>query len=219
MALIVIAILLIAPIGYQHTIGVLYGENNLTESIASFRFQSILFSVIALLLGAGFAYYVSRTVSDPIYDLIQTFNKIEQGDLTQRATVKATDELGIVTVQFNRMVSRLETLQTTLEQQVAERTRQLAASNEVGRVAATSLDPDKLLAKIIPLFHEQFGYYFAAIYLLDSTGRWAELREATGEAGRVLKQNRHRLEVAGKNMVGAAIRERTPHIAQVVAEE
>jgi GAF domain-containing protein/HAMP domain-containing protein len=219
MALIVIAILLIAPIGYQHTIGALNGENNLAESITSFRFQSILFSVIALLLGAGFAYYVSRTVSDPIYDLIQTFNKIEQGDLTQRATVKATDELGIVTVQFNRMVSRLEALQTTLEQQVAERTRQLAASNEVGRVAATSLDPDKLLGKIIPLFHEQFGYYFAAIYLLDSTGRWAELREATGEAGRVLKQNRHRLEVAGKNMVGAAIRDRIPRIAQVVAEE
>jgi GAF domain-containing protein len=171
------------------------------------------------LLGIGLAYYVSKAVSDPIYDLIQTFNKIEQGDLTQRAPVVATDELGIVTVQFNRMVSRLETLQTTLEQQVAERTRQLAASNEVGRVAATSLDPDKLLSKIVPLFHEQFGYYFAAIYLLDPSGKWAELREATGEAGRVLKQNRHRLEVTGKNMVGAAIRERAPRIAQVASEE
>ena len=182
-------------------------------------FNPFFSAYMALLLGAGFAYYVSRAVSDPIYDLIQTFNKIEQGDLTQRAPVTATDELGIVTVQFNRMVSRLETLQTTLEQQVAERTRQLAASNEVGRVAATSLDPEKLLAKIIPLFHEQFGYYFAAIYLLDPSGRWAELREATGEAGRVLKQNRHRLEVSGKNMVGAAIRERVPRIAQVASEE
>ncbi len=219
LALITIAVLLIAPIGYQHTVSALRGEENPVEIFNDFRFQSILFSVMAFVLGAGLAYYVSKTVSDPIYDLIKTFNKIQQGDLTQRATVTATDELGIVTVQFNRMVSHLETLQTTLEQQVAERTRQLAASNEVGRVAATSLDPDKLLAKIIPLFHEQFGYYFAAIYLLDSTGRWAELREATGEAGRVLKQNRHRLEVAGKNMVGAAIRDRVPRIAQVASEE
>lgn len=219
LALIGIAILLIAPIGYHHTVHVLYGEASPIEVFHNLRLQSIIFSILALGLGAGFSYYLSKMVSDPIYDLIQTFNKIEQGDLTQRATVKATDELGIVTVQFNRMVSRLETLQTTLEQQVAERTRQLAASNEVGRVAATSLDPDKLLAKIIPLFHEQFGYYFAAIYLLDSTGRWAELREATGEAGRVLKQNRHRLEVSGKNMVGAAIRERVPRIAQVASEE
>jgi len=151
--------------------------------------------------------------------LIETFNKIEQGDLTQRVTVSATDELGIVTVQFNRMVSRLETLQSTLEQQVVERTRQLAATNEVGRVAATSMDPETLLARIIPLFPEQFGYYFAAAYLLDASGKWAELKEASGEAGRVLKQNRHRLDLSGKSMVGGAIRERSPRIAQVASEE
>ncbi len=219
LGLIAIAILLIAPIGFQYTIRALYGKAGSIEVFQGLRLQSILFSIMAFVLGAGFAYSVSKAVSEPIYKLIDTFNKIEKGDLTQRASVTATDELGIVTVQFNRMVSHLENLQTTLEQQVAERTRQLAATTEVGRVAATSLDPDKLLAKIVPLFHEQFGYYFAAVYLLDPSGRWAELREATGEAGRVLKQNRHRLEVSGKNMVGAAIRERTPRIAQVASEE
>lgn len=219
LALIGIALLLTAPIGYQHMVSALNDKGNPTDIFHGFQLQSVLFSILTLGLGAGFAYYVSRSVSAPIYDLIDTFNKIEKGDLTQRARVTANDELGIVTVQFNRMVSHLEYLQSTLEEQVAERTRQLAATNEVGRVAATSLDPEKLLTKIIPLFHEQFGYYFAAIYLLDPSGRWAELREATGEAGRVLKQNRHRLEVTGKNMVGAAIRERAPRIAQIASEE
>jgi HAMP domain-containing protein len=185
LAVITIAILLIAPIGYQHTVSALSGEDDSFEIFNSFRLQSILFSIVAFVLGAGFAYYVSKAVSDPIYDLIQTFNKIEHGDLTQRATVKATDELGIVTVQFNRMVSRLETLQTTLEQQVAERTRQLAASNEVGRVAATSLDPDKLLAKIIPL-SRTICYYFA--HLSAGFNRtMGELREATGRQASVSK--------------------------------
>lgn len=219
LALIGIAVLLIAPIGFHHTIQVLYGEIGSMEIFHGLRFESLVFSILALSLGAGLSHYVTRGVSDPINDLIKTFNKIEQGDLTQRAPVTATDELGIVTVQFNRMVSRLENLQTTLEQQVAERTRQLTATNEVGRVAATSLDPEQLLARIIPLFHEQFGYYFAAIYLLDSSGKWAELKEATGEAGKVLKQNHHRLEVAGKSMVGTAIRERTPRIAQNTSQE
>lgn len=219
LAVIGIAVLLIAPIGYQHTIEVLYGEISSMEIFRGMRLQSILFSGMALILGAGLSYYVTRGVSGPIYELIKTFNKIEQGDLTQRAAISATDELGIVTVQFNRMVSRLETLQTTLEQQVAERTRQLRATNEVGRVAATSLDPEQLLERIIPLFHEQFGYYFAAIYLLDPSGKWAELKEATGEAGKVLKQNHHRLDVAGKSMVGTAIRERSPRIAQVASQE
>ncbi|HEX2994104.1 MAG TPA: GAF domain-containing protein [Anaerolineales bacterium] len=219
MILIVIATLLIAPVGYQHAIRSAYSQPGSTEVFESLRLQSFLFSVLAFLLGVGFAYYVAKAVTEPIYELINTFNKIEKGDLTQRATVTATDELGIVTVQFNRMVSHLENLQATLEQQVAERTKQLEATTEVGRVAATSLDPEQLLSKIVPLFHEQFGYYFAAIYLLDSSGRWAELKEATGEAGRVLKQNRHRLEVSGKNMVGSAIRERVPRIAQVASEE
>jgi len=219
MALIATTILLIAPIGYQHTLRVLYGEISSLEIFHGLRLQSVLFSVLALVVGAGFSYYVTKAVSDPIYELIKTFNKIERGDLTQRAPVSATDELGIVTVQFNRMVSRLETLQATLEQQVAERTRQLAATNEVGRVAATSLDPEQLLARIVPLFHEQFGYYFAAIYLMDPSGRWAELKEATGEAGKVLKQNHHRLEVAGKSMVGTAVRERVLRIAQVASDE
>jgi GAF domain-containing protein/HAMP domain-containing protein len=219
LALIVIAVLLIAPIGYQHTVRVLYGEISSVEIFHGLQLQSILFSLLALLLGAIFSYYVAKSVSSPIHDLIKTFNKIEQGDLTQRAPVSSTDELGIVTMQFNRMVARLESLQSTLEQQVVERTKQLAASNEVGRVAASSLDPEQLLARVLPLFPEQFDYYYAAIYLLDPSGKWAELKEATGEAGRVLKQNRHRLEVSGKSMVGTAMREQTPRIAQIVSDE
>ncbi|MDQ2692700.1 MAG: GAF domain-containing protein [Chloroflexota bacterium] len=219
MALIGIAIMLIAPIGFQHTVQVLYAEISSIDVFQGLRIQSIIFAVVALLVGAGFSYYLSRSVSSPINDLIKTLSRVEQGDLTQRAPVSATDELGIVAVQFNRMVARMESLQSTLEQQVVERTRQLAATNEVGRVAASSLDPDQLLAGVIPLFHEQFGYYFAAIYLVDPSGRWAELKEATGEAGRVLKQNHHRLEITGKSMVGSSIRERSPRIAQIASEE
>jgi GAF domain-containing protein/HAMP domain-containing protein len=219
LVLILIAILLIAPIGYQHTVRVLYAEISSMEIFRGLQFQSIMFSVLALLLGAGFSYYLAKAVSDPIYDLIKTFNKIEHGDLTQRAPVSSTDELGIVTMQFNRMVARLESLQSTLEQQVVERTKQLAASNEVGRAAASSLDPEQLLARVVPLFPEQFGYYYAAIYLVDPSGKWAELKEATGEAGKVLRQNHHRLEISGKSMVGAAIREQSPRIAQVASDE
>ena len=219
LALILIAVLLIAPIGYQYTARAKYTEMSPDEIFVGLQIQSALFSLLVLTLGAAFAYYVARSVSNPIYDLIRTFNKIEQGDLTQRAPVSSTDELGIVTVQFNRMVARLESLQSSLEHQVVERTKQLAASNEVGRVAASSLDPEQLLAQVLPLFPEQFGYYYAAIYLLDSSGKWAELKEATGEAGMVLKQNHHRLEVAGRSMVGAAIREQAPRIAQIASEE
>jgi len=219
LALIATGILLVAPIGYHQTILFLYSEVSPLEIFSNLQVQSIFFSMLALLLGAVLSYYVSRAISDPIRDLIDIFDKIEQGDLSQRVPVSATDELGIVTMHFNRMVSRLESLQDTLEQQVVERTKQLTATNEVGRVASSSLDPDELLAKVIHLFPEQFNYYYAAIYLLDPSGKWAELKEATGEAGNVLKQNRYRLEVAGRSMVGTAIREKSARIAQIVSDE
>ena len=219
LALIATGIVLIAPIGYHQTIRILYAEVSSLEIFRNLQVQSIVFGILALLLGAVLSYYVARSVSDPIRELIETLDKIEKGDLSQRAPVSATDELGIVTMHFNRMVSRLEALQNTLEQQVVERTKQLTATNEVGRVASSSLDPDELLAKVIHLFPEQFNYYYAAIYLLDPSGKWAELKEATGEAGHVLKQNRYRLEVASRNMVGTAIREKSAQIAQIASQE
>ena len=216
---ITIAVFLIAPLGFQQIVRHIYADTSPMEIFSALQWQSILFAGLVFILGAGFSYLVSRSITDPINELIATFNKIEQGDLSQRAQVSATDELGVVTVQFNRMLARLESLQTTLEQQVQERTKQLTASNDVARVAASSLDPDELLTRVVDLFPEQFGYYYAAAYLLDASERWAELKHATGEAGRVLKQNHHRLEVAGKSMVGAAIRERSARIAQSTAEE
>ena len=64
------------------------------------------------------------------------------------------------------------------------------------------------------LFEQQFGYYFASVYLLDPSEKWAELREGTGEPGKLLKQNHHRVEVAGKSLVGSAIREKLPRVRQ-----
>ena len=214
LALITITILLIAPLGFQQSINSLQSETASPETIAVLQVRSVIFSALALLLGIGYSYYASRSISDPVQDLIQTFEKIDKGDLSARAPISATDELGIVTMQFNHMFDRLEKLQNQLELQVAERTKQLTASNELGRVASSSLDPDRLLVNVMDLFEKQFGYYFAAIYLLDTSEKWAELKEATGDAGKLLKQNYHRLEVAGKSLVGNAIREKSPRVVQ-----
>ncbi len=219
LGLIVIVLALVAPIGFQQTIRILYAEVSSIQIFSDLQFQSILLSVLTLVLGASFAYFATRSISDPLKELIETFQKIEEGDLKQRVPVTATDELATVAMHFNRMVARLDNLQSTLEQQVKERTKLLTATNEVGRVASSILDPDKLLNNVANLITEQFNYYYAAIYLLDPSGKWAELREATGQAGSVLKQNRHRLETTGRSMVATCIRERMPRIAQNTAEE
>ena len=219
LGLIVVGVTVIAPLGYQQTIRILYTEVSSIQIFGDLQFQLILLSIVVIILGIGFSYLATRSISNPINELINTFQKIEEGDLNQRVSVTGIDELATVAVHFNRMVSRLDKLQSTLEEQVTERTKQLTATNEIGRVASSILDRDELLNKVATLITEQFNYYYAAIYLLDSSEKWAELKQATGQAGEVLKQNRHRLEVSGKSMVAGCIREKTPRLAQNTADE
>lgn len=219
LGIVVIGLAIIAPVGFQQTIRALYTEVGSIQIFNDLQVQSIAISILVLVLGGGFSYLATRSISDPVKELIETFQKIEQGDLKQRVPVITTDELATVAMYFNRMLARLESLQNTLEQQVKERTKQLNATIEVGRAASSILDPEQLLQNVVNLITEQFGYYYAAIYILDPSEKWAELKEATGQAGNVLKQNHYRLEIAGRSMVAACIRERNPRLAQNTAEE
>jgi GAF domain-containing protein len=113
----------------------------------------------------------------------------------------------------------LETERGSLEERVAERTLQLRAVNDVGRVASAILDPEELISRVVNLITDQFGYYYAAIFLVDEKGEWAVLHNATGEAGRVLRENKHRLRVGGNSMVGTAISTGQARIALDVGAE
>lgn len=113
----------------------------------------------------------------------------------------------------------LALLKKELETRVDQRTAQLKAVVEIGRAANASLNPEELTEHVVNLITEQFGYYYAGLFLVDSSGQWAELKSATGAAGKIMLQNRHRLEVGGKSMVGAAISLREPRVASDVGEE
>jgi GAF domain-containing protein len=107
----------------------------------------------------------------------------------------------------------LRALQVELEKRVEQRTAQLRASNEVGQMASSILDPEAVIAKAVNLITEVFSYYYAAIFLVTDNGRWAELKDATGSAGEILKSRRHRLQTNGSSMVGLSIATQKAQIA------
>lgn len=218
--MVLVSVLLVAPVGYHSTISVLIGGIIGTQgALRSLQIQILVAAFVALLLGLSLAWLLSRSVSDPIHQIIAVLNKVESGNLTLRAKVNATDEVGELAMHFNRMIARLDTLQETLESQVNERTEQLKATLEVSHVASTILDPDELINKVVNLITDRFGYYYSAIFLIDDSGQWAVLKEATGSAGQTLKSRKHRLPVGGKSMVGTAISSRLARIALDVGSE
>jgi GAF domain-containing protein/HAMP domain-containing protein len=212
-SIVLISAFLVAPIGYHQATRILYEEIGSLEVLSDLQIQSIVATGFALLFGLGLALLMGRLILQPVQLMIESFNKIENGDLSQRIDITATDEMGKLGIYFNRMIGRLEELQAALEKRVQERTEQLRSTIEVGQAASRTLEPNELITKVVNLITERFGYYYAAIFLTDSTGHWAELKDATGTAGQILKSRGHRLEIGGKSMVSAAIVKREAQIA------
>ncbi len=216
-ALIVTSILLIAPIGYHQTTKAL--ETNDPAVLQTMQIQSLVVAILIIIFGFLLSALFARSVYTPLADLIQTFNQIEKGDLKQRATVTAPDEIGELSIYFNSMVSRLDDLQSHLEAEIEVRTEQLKATSDVGRAISSILDPDELIDEVVNLITERLGYYYAAIFIISPDSSWAELKAATGEAGVALKAKKHRLSLGGGSMVSSAISSREAHIAHDVGSE
>jgi diguanylate cyclase (GGDEF)-like protein len=82
--------------------------------------------VVGVLLSSRLIFYLSHF----LHEMIVLFNKVEDGDLSQRLPVKYTDEFGEVSIYLNHMLARLQHTTDTLAQQVQDRTKQLQKTNE-----------------------------------------------------------------------------------------
>jgi GAF domain-containing protein/HAMP domain-containing protein len=179
----------------------------------------IIISLVLIALAALAARLLSQFLSKPIESLTTVAQRITAGDLSAHAAINTQDEIGALARVFNTMTAQLRGMVGSLETQVQARTEQLRASAAVGQAATSVLEPDRLLHEIVNLITERFGFYYAAVFTLDDTGRYAVLREATGKAGRTLKDRRHQLAVGGQSMVGYATAQRKARIALDVSQE
>jgi len=175
--------------------------------------NSILAAMIIAAAVAIIGLIAAQALTRPITHLTTVAEKVIVGDLNVRAPVETSDEIGQLATTFNSMTTQLRDLIGSLEQRVAARTAQLEASNDVGRAASSVLDPDELIHQTVNLITNRFGFYYAAVFLSDDSGRWAVLNDATGEAGKVLKQRGHKLELGGQSMVSSVMSQRKPRIA------
>ncbi|MGA1826325.1 MAG: ATP-binding protein [bacterium] len=80
--------------------------------------------IIATLLGVILSYFLIRSITMPINKLIQATMKIKEGDLTIRADIHSTDEIGQLAEAFNNMVENLKNVTASrneLNKEIEER--------------------------------------------------------------------------------------------------
>jgi GAF domain-containing protein/HAMP domain-containing protein len=181
----------------------------LLTSLAVAFLVVVLAALSAVVLGR-------RSIAQPLVRVAAGAQQITGGQLDVVVPgADRQDEIGALAATFNSMTARLRGVIDSLE----ARSVQLKASAEVSRAVTSVLDPDDLVRQVTQLIAERFNFYYAAIFLINETGQFAVLREATGEAGQELKKRNHQLQVGGASMVGYVTAQRKARVAADVSQE
>jgi len=100
------------------------------------------------------------------------------------------------------------------------RAMMLEAATQVGRDVTSILELDTLLERIVDTICLVYGFYYAAIFLVDTKmKRWAVLRAGYGEAGRKMIESGYLMEINDDSMVGWCINHKQARIAPKVGPD
>jgi len=100
-----------------------------------------------------------------------------------------------------------------------KRSYQLQTSAEISRETSTTLDQDDLLSHSIQLIQDRFNFYHASVFLIDPSGEYAYVQESTGEAGRKMKTEGHRLRIGSQSVIGYVTHKKIPLVVNDVTQD
>ncbi len=170
--------------------------------------------VLVTLLGL----WLGNLFVGPVLHLSQVALKVTEGDLSTRAEVETTDEVGDLAKAFNTMTSQLQGTLQGLERRVAERTRNLELAAEVGRAVSQVRDLDVMLKDACDLILKEFNLYYVQVYLTDPSQTKLVLEAGTGEVGTQLLGRGHNLPLDTGSINGRAAVEKHPVVISDTAQ-
>jgi signal transduction histidine kinase/DNA-binding response OmpR family regulator len=204
-------------------------------------------------LAAGCDGYLSKPVDpDSFEDQVQAFLDGAREELEDDSYRQAHQQMLVARLE-DKVRELTQALQRNAElneqnlqllEQTQRHVRLLGAGATVGRSIVSILDLDTLLNTTVDVICDEFGFYYAGVFLIDETGEtpasprpepatssaesarpegsvgpWAVLRAGRGEAGAAMVAAGHKLKVDGHSMVGTATGRRKACIALDVGEE
>lgn len=119
----------VAVAGTPWLVWVDFDEAALFEPAAMLLRRMLPVTLLLIALGVVGVYATSARMTRPIQHLADAAEAIAAGDYSRRVVIKCGDEMGRLAAAFNTMAARVEASHETLETEVRERTRDLAAMN------------------------------------------------------------------------------------------
>ncbi len=146
----------------------------------------------------------NQMITPPLNNLRDAIQAVVDGDYTHDVMARDRhDEIGQLSAAFVDMRSHVRGLIDDLESRIASRTRDISATQEVGRFAASQRNLQTLMEQVVELIVEKFpDIYHAQIFLLDDDREYAMLRASTGEPGKIMLARGHKLMLGSVSVIG-----------------
>ena len=153
----------------------------IAAAIRTMEETSLFQLAVSLLVVAAVGGLAIWVLIGPIQRLTAAAERVGSGDLTVRLDpAEMEGELETLAVAFNGMTQRLRESYDHLEQRVADRTRELAALNEIAAVVSRSLDIESVTNAALEKTVEVLGMDVGTAFTFESETRRTRLLACHG---------------------------------------
>ncbi|WP_353686662.1 methyl-accepting chemotaxis protein [Thermodesulfovibrio sp. 3462-1] len=93
----------------------------------------VIFTAASILIGIGFAIFISRSVKNPVTELKEVLEKVAKGDLSVNVKMESKDELGVISQSLNEAIASIKKLiaeSKTISTSLASSSEELSATTE-----------------------------------------------------------------------------------------
>ncbi len=125
----------------------------------------IVITLCSLVFLFGFSFMVFKKMLDPILELSRISKEVTAGNYNVRSQYKSDDEIGVLSMEFNKMVDTLEHYINNLDKEVNEKTQKLQDAldyaNLIFNNAAIGIlvvDENRCIRNVNSMMCKIFGY-------------------------------------------------------------
>ena len=108
-----------------------FSTTEITKSLKQIRLTSLIVSFLVFIIGLCIGYWLSRNISIPVLALRDAANRVGEGDLTQSVKNRSRDEIGELSIAFNKMVKDLAIARHEVDQRTEELTIEKKNSDDL----------------------------------------------------------------------------------------